>query len=389
MLTESFMVHFSKLEDPRIVNHNSRHKFFDIIVMAFIAVLCGCDDWVEVAEFCEARQKLFKELLELPNGIPSHDTFGRVFSIIDAEHFEEVFAEWMHVVFHKTKGEIIALDGKTIRAARAKGNKKGIHMVSAWACQNKLTLASVKVEDKTNEITAIKKILKMLDISKCTVTIDAIGCQKEIAKEIVARGGNYVLCVKDNQKEVRSAIETTFKIVEQRPCKEYSDTGERTEKAHGRVETRRYLSLPLTYTPYLEKDWAGIKSITKVIRTRTINGEETTVGIWYYISTHAYLSDKISEAIRNHWNIENNLHWQLDISFHEDQCRARIKNAAETFSLLRKISMAYLKKDLKSKVGIKCKRKKACWSDQYLFDILMDAQNGKGNACKKSLTENV
>jgi len=383
------MIHFSKLEDPRIVNHNSRHKFFDIIVMAFIAVLCGCDDWVEVAEFCDARQKLFKELLELPNGIPSHDTFGRVFSIIDAEHFEEVFAEWMHEIFHKTKGEIIALDGKTIRAARAKGNKKGVHMVSAWACQNKLTLASMKVAEGDNEITTIKKILKLLDISKCTVTIDAIGCQKEIAKQIVARGGNYVLCVKDNQKEVRSAVETAFKVVEQRPYKEYTDTGERNEKSHGRIESRRYLSLPLTHTPYLKDDWAGIQSITKVIRTRTIEGEETTIGVWYYISTHPYLSDKIAEAIRSHWNIENNLHWQLDISFHEDQSRARIKNAAECFSLLRKISMAYLKKDLKSKVGIKCKRKKACWSDQYLFDILMDAHNDKDKACEKSLTTNV
>jgi predicted transposase YbfD/YdcC len=387
MLTESFMIHFSKLEDPRIANHNSRHKFFDIIVMAFIAVLCGCDDWVEVARFCKVKIKLFKELLELPNGIPSHDTFGRVFSIIDAWHFEEVFAEWMHEIFHKTRGEIIALDGKTIRAARAKGNKKGVHMVSAWACQNKLTLASMKVAEGDNEITTIKRILKLLNISKCTVTIDAIGCQKEIAAAIVARDGNYVLCVKDNQKDVRSAIETAFKIVEQRPYKEYTDTGEQQEKAHGRIEARRYLSLPLTYTPYLKDDWAGIQSITKVIRTRTIEGEETTVGVWYYISSHPYLSDKIAEAIRNHWNIENNLHWQLDISFHEDQCRARVKNAAESISLLRKISMAYLKKDLISKVGIKCKRKMACWDDQYLADILMGAYNQDADkACEKSPT---
>jgi len=388
MLTEGFFVHFSKLEDPRIVNHNSRHKFFDIIVMAFIAVLCGCDDWVEVARFCKAKQKLFKELLELPNGIPSHDTFGRVFSIIDGEHFEEIFSEWMHEIFNKTDGEIIALDGKTIRAARARGNKKGIHMVSAWACYNKLTLASVKVADKTNEITAIKKILTLLDISKCTVTIDAIGCQREIAKEIITRGGNYVLCVKDNQKEVRSAISTCFNIVEQRPFKEYSDTGEQKEKSHGRIEARRYLSMPLTYTEYLKKDWDGIKSITKVIRTRTTD-EKTEEGIWYYISSHEYTSDKIAEAIRSHWNIENNLHWQLDISFHEDQCRARIKNAAECISLLRKISMAYLKKETQSKVGIKCKRKMACWDDQYLVDVLTLANQDSDKECEKSLTENV
>ncbi len=377
------MVHFSKLEDPRIVNHNSRHKFIDIVVMAFIALLCGCDDWVEVTGFCKAKINLFKELLELPNGIPSHDTFGRVFSIIDSFQFEEVFAEWMHEIFHKSRGEIIALDGKTIRAARAKGHKRGIHLVSAWACQNKLTLASVKVADGNNEITAIKQILKMLDISRCTVTIDAIGCQKEIAKEIVARGGNYVLCVKGNQKELRSCIETAFKIAEQRPYKEYTDTGERREKSHGRVETRRYLSLPLTHTPYLKDDWAGIQSITKVIRTRSIDGEETTTGIWYYISSHSNLSDKIAEAIRSHWNIENNLHWQLDVSFHEDQSRARIKNSAQSLALLRKISMAYLKKDKASKVGIKCKRKMACWSDQYLFDILSDAQSNENDPCEK------
>lgn len=388
MLTSSFIMHFSKLEDPRIVNHNSRHKFFDVVVMAFIAVLCGCDDWVEISEFCKARVKLFKEFLELPNGVPSHDTFGRIFSLIDSENFEAVFSEWMHDIFYKTKGEIIALDGKTIRAARLKGSKKGIHLVSAWACYNKLALASIRVDDKSNEITSIKQILKMLKITKCTVTIDAIGCQKDIAKEITNRGGHYVLCVKDNQKELKYDVATAFTLSDQFKYKEYTDTGVIKQKGHGRIETRRYLCLPIEYAPALKNEWPGIQSIVKVIRTRTV-GEQSSEEIQYYISSHAYLSEKIAESIRSHWQIENCLHWQLDVAFHEDQCRARIKNAAESFSLLRKISMAYLKKDQKSKVGIKCKRKKACWSEEYLFDILTDYHNTGDNNCEKSLTISV
>ncbi len=189
MLNSDFFIHFSVLEDPRITNHNTRHKFTDIFTLAFIANLCGCDNWPEVVAFCKAKIDFFKEFLELENGIPSHDTFGRVFSVIDSMHLEQLLISWMQTIFNKTKGEIVAIDGKTICASRKKGGK-GIHLVNAWACDNKLTLGTLKVDCKTNEITAIRSMLKYLNITECTVTIDAIGCQKSIAKEIVKKDAN-------------------------------------------------------------------------------------------------------------------------------------------------------------------------------------------------------
>ena len=376
MLSERFMIHFSQLEDPRITNHNSRHKFFDILTMAFIATLCGCDDWVEVSDFCKSKASFFEQLLELPNGIPSHDTFGRVFSLIDSHHFEELFSQWMKKLFIKTKGEVIAVDGKTIRGARHKHKHQGIHLVSAWACENQLTLGSVKVDEKSNEITAIPKLLNYLDITHCTITIDAMGCQKNIAQSIIKHGGNYVLCVKNNQKELRCDIATAFRLVENRPCQHYTDNKKHQEYKHGRIETRNYSSLPLDEFPYIQDNWPSAKSITKVTRARIIDGEQSEE-INFYISSHPYLSEQIHKAIRKHWHIENNLHWQLDVSFHEDNCRVRAGHAATNFSLLRKIALGYLKKEKTSKVGIKCKRKKASWDDGYLLNVLLA---GSGDA---------
>lgn len=382
MLSSDFILHFSVLEDPRVCNHNTRHKFLDILTLGFIANLCGCDDWVEVSEFCEAKQELFEQFLELPNGIPSHDTFGRVFSMIDTEHFEELFSEWMRKIFNKTKGEIIAIDGKTVRGSRAKGDKKGIHIVSAWACANKLTLGSVKVRDKSNEITAIPKLLKLLNITNCTITIDAMGCQKEIAREIIKRGADYVLCVKDNQKQLKFDIATMFDIADTRKYKGYIDSGKNVEKKHGREENRQYYTLPLDSQPLIKDDWPGAKSATKVIRTRIVDDEKTEE-INYYISSHSYISDYIKKAIRAHWNVENCLHWQLDVSFNEDKCRARIKNEAESIALLRKMSLAFLKKDKTTKAGIKCRRKKASWDEKYLIKVLIEGSQDEKVTCEQ------
>ena len=380
MLSSNFIEYFGRLEDPRVTNHNTRHKFIDILVMGFIATLCGCDDWEEIVDFCEEKGGMFSQFLELPNGIPSHDTFSRVFSMIDVEHFEEIFSEWMQEIFRKTDSDIIAIDGKTIRAAREKGQRKGIHIVHAWACHNKLSLGSVRVDDKSNEITAVPKLLKLLDITDCIVTLDAMHCQKSIAEAIINKGANYVLCVKDNQKGLRSSISTAFKILEQRPFKEYEDSGAQVEKGHGRIESRQYLTLPLTYLPYLKEEWPGIQSVAKVMRTRIIDGQESHEER-YYISSLEYTSKKIDKAVRNHWGIENRLHWQLDVSFNEDKSRARIKNAAQCLNLMRKISMAYLKKD-PDKAGIKRKRKRASYAHSYLFDILTKACSESEPACE-------
>ena len=384
MLTADFLNHFSKLEDPRITNHNTRHKFIDILVLAFVGILCGCDDWEEVAEYSKTKIDLFKQLLELPHGIPSHDTFSRVFSMIDTFHFEDLFIEWMNGLFIKSKGEIVALDGKTIRGAREKGTLKGVHIVSAWACKNQLTLGAMKVDCKENEITAIPRLLKLLNIAHCTVTIDAMGCQKKIAEQIIEKKANYVLTVKGNQKELRCDIETVFSIVEGRQHVECLESGEELEKKHGRKETRRYTSLPIDQFEALFSAWVGVKSITRVIRKRELTekcSEETV----YFISSHPYHSEQIKTAIRSHWHIENRLHWQLDVSFNEDRSRARIKNEAQSIALIRRISMAYLKKDVSVKSGIKCKRKKASWDASYLFRILSLGLEDKADdsACAK------
>jgi predicted transposase YbfD/YdcC len=382
MLSLDFQTHFSELEDPRVTNHNTRHKFIDILVLAFISVLCGCDDWVETVSFCKSKKQLFKQFLALPHGIPSHDTFSRVFSLIDAQHFEELFIAWMSELFVKTKGEIIALDGKTIRSSRNKG-LKGIHLVHAWACENSLTLGAMRVEDKTNEITIIPKLLKLLNIAHCTVTLDAMGCQRAIAETIIHNKANYVLHVKENQHELKTEIESAFKFLEMRPDLTHWDSGVQEESGHGRLETRQYISIPVLEHANIHPDWTGIQSATKVIRTRTIQ-DQVSHEICYFISSHPYHSPTIKKAIRAHWRVENNLHWQLDVSFNEDHSRARMKNEAQNLALLRRISMTYLKKDTQSKVGIKCKRKKAGWDDQYLLDIITGLYSQ--DHCKKKLT---
>jgi len=255
--------------------------------------------------------------------------------MIDGYHFEEIFIEWMKEVYTKTNGEIVSLDGKTIRGARAKGSLKGAHIVSAWACKNQLTLGAMKVDCKENEITVIPRLLKLLNIAHCTVTIDAMGCQKKIAEQIIEKKANYVLTVKGNQKELRTDIETVFSIVESRQHVECLESGEEIEKKHGRKETRRYTSLPIDEFTSLFSAWVGIKSITRVIRKRELD-EKISDETVYFISSHPYHSEQIKTAIRSHWHIENRLHWQLDVSFNEDRNRSRIKNEAQNIALIRR-----------------------------------------------------
>ena len=383
MLTSNFMVHFSQLEDPRITNHNTRHSFFDIFVLAFVANLCGCDNWSEVEAFCNSKIDFFKQFLSLSNGIPSHDTFGRVFSLIDSVHLEELLIAWMGTIFNETKGEVIAIDGKTLRGSKKQHQHSGIHMVNAWACNNKLTLGTLRVEDKTNEITAINKILDYLNIKRCTITTDAIGCQKSIAKKIAVKGGKYVLCVKNNQKNLKTSIKMSFGLLDKGFYEHHTDSGRKEEHAHGRKESRRYITLPVDYFKELKEEWSDIQSVVKVIRTRTLKGE-TSEEINYYISSHSYLSEHLIVAIRKHWHVENCLHWQLDVSFDEDHCRSRVKNEANNIAILRRLSMAFLKQDTTKKGGIKTKRKTAGWDDEFLLKVLTKGvqNNVRTKACK-------
>lgn len=372
MLSEEFVIHFSELEDPRVTNHNSKHTFEDIFILAFVANLCCCDSWVEVEEFCKSREDFFKEFLDLKNGIPSHDTFGRVFSMIDSTHLEMLLIDWMSKIFKKSNGEIIAIDGKTIRGSRRKGELSGISMINAWACENKLSLGSIKVDDGSNEISGISKMLDYLDIKKCTITIDAIGCQTKIADKIINNGANYILCVKNNQKRLKGFIESHFdNHIKRGKSRHISDTGVIIEKAHGREESRQILCLPSDDVYKLQESWPHAKSVIKVIRKRVVN-EKLSEQVNYYISSHSFLSIQITHGIRKHWNIENCLHWQLDVSFGEDGCRARVKNAANNLAVLRRLSLAFIKLNTSRKGSMKIKRKLAGWDNDFLKEVLID-----------------
>lgn len=372
---ENLLSHFSSITDPRKENHNKRHQLGDILVLTILAVICGADNWVEVETFGNEKIEFLNSFLELPHGIPSHDTLGDVFARLSIRELENSFLSWINALVESKNGEIIAIDGKTLR--RSHNRKKGqgaIHMVSAWASRNQLVLGQRQVDDKSNEITAIPELLKMLDIEGCTITIDAMGCQKKIAEQIYEQGGDYVLAVKENQGKLHEKIEHLFADGE---AKSYEAMWYRQhitiDGGHGRVETRNYTVLPMMYLPFFKLKWKGLQSIAMVESVREI-GDERTTERRYFISSLAADAKIISEAIRQHWTIENQLHWSLDMSFNEDNCRVRKGNAAGNLSIIRHIALNLLKHESSAKVGIKIKRRKAGWSQQYLAKVLAIAQ---------------
>lgn len=365
--------HFKTLKDPRILKKTS-HKLIDVIVIAICAIICGADGWTQVEEFGKARQEWFKGFLELSHGIPSHNTFGRVFSLISSKLFQSCFQQWINEVFEITDGQVIPIDGKTAKRSHHKRHdKSAIHMVHAWAAQNGVLLGQIKTKEKSNEITAIPELLKILEIKGCIITIDAMGCQREIAEEIIEKKADYILAVKGNQEKLEEAIKNTFNDAIKKDFEgiKYS-THKSNDKNHGRTEVRTCYVLPILYllgASEFKKKWKNLKSIILVISERTVNGK-TTVEHRFYISSLKKNAKKISAAIRQHWSVENSLHWSLDVTFKEDQCRIRIREAAENFSLLRKIALMYLKKETSLKGGIQTKRLRAGWDSKYLLKVL-------------------
>lgn len=366
----SITVHFARLEDPRI-DRSKKHKLLDIITIAICGVICGADSWVDIAMFGESKEEWFKGFLELPNGIASHDTFGDVFSRLDPVQFQECFMEWVRAVNELTKGQLVAIDGKTLRRSHDKLlGKKAIHMVSAWSTANGLVLGQVKTDEKSNEITAIPELLKQLELSGCIVSIDAMGCQKQIAKSIVDKGADYVLSLKGNQPRLHEDVKDLFDGAMQLGFEGMNyDMWESVEKGHGRIETRQcWVISDLTYIRSL-KDWRDLNCVAMVKAERRI-GDSISVESRYYISSLKGNARQLLRAIRGHWAIENSLHWVLDIAFREDDCRVRKDNAPQNLAVLRHISLNLLKQDKTLKVGIKAKRKRAGWDNQYLLNVL-------------------
>jgi predicted transposase YbfD/YdcC len=366
----SITTYFGRLEDPRS-DHTKRHKLIDIITIAICGVICGADSWVDLELFGKSKEGWLKGFLELPNGIPSHDTFGRVFARLDAQQFRDRFLEWVQAVSAVTRGQVIAIDGKTVRRSHDKSlGKSAIHMVSAWASENRLVLGQTKVAEKSNEITAIPELLALLDVAGCIVTIDAMGCQKEIARLIIEESGDYVLALKGNQGQLYREVQELFE--DEGLVTAEGNFHETVNGGHGRVEHRRCWSIAdpecLSYLNP-QGEWRGLRSVAKVTGERHI-GEEVSIESRYYISSLPGDAKQLLWAIRTHWGIENSLHWVLDIAFREDESRIRKGNGPENLATIRHAALNLLRQETTSKGGVKARRLLAGWDEGYLLKVL-------------------
>ncbi len=375
-LSDAFLSHFEGLVDPRAHGRNHRHKLEDIFAITLLAVVCGADNWVEISQFGQSRYEWLRTFLELPNGIPSHDTFGRVFALLDADAFERRFSEWARTLSTLLKDtaqkEIIAIDGKTSRAShnRQQGQSP-LHLVSAWASEQGLLLGQVSTREKSNEIEAIPRLLKMVDLDNSIVTLDAMGCQRAIATDIRQQKADYILALKDNHPSLSQMVHTAITIAER---KTFAGTPHlrRIEKvrARGRIETRRYTLLSCDKHFLAESRWPGLHSIGMLEVKRTVH-HETTRSVRYFLTSLEYSQMKdFMRGVRQHWHIEINLHWSLDVSFDDDRNRARTGHSQENLSIIKRIALNLLNQDRTTKLGIKAKRKKAGWDNQYLLTII-------------------
>jgi len=371
-VTAGIEEHFSELKDPRL-DRRKLHKLIDIVVIAICAVICGADTWEDVAAFGKAKQAWFSKFLEMPNGIPSHDTFNRVFNRLDPQEFQTCFMKWISAASELITGQVISIDGKILRRSHDKGiGKAAIDMVSAWANANGLVLGQIKVDDKSNEITAIPKLLKALEVSGCIVTIDALGCQTEIAETIVDQDADYVLALKENQGRLYEDVKLLFDELENSRYTTYTYDYVRTSnKGHGRIEIRECWTISdpdiLRYLRGSE-NWKNLQTVSRIRSQRTI-GDQKSIEDRFHIASICG-AKAVLRAVRSHWGIENQLHWVLDIAFDEDRHRLRKDHGPENFAVLRHIALNLLKQEKSLKRSIKGKRLVAGWNQDYLFKVL-------------------
>ena len=375
LLNVSFLNHFETLTDPRI-ERSKEHLLMDIVAIAILAVISGADGWGAIELYGKTKYEWLKGFLELPNGIPSHDTFSRVFARIEPKQFQECFLSWVNSITKKLELEVIAIDGKTMKQSYdRKQSQKPLHIVSAWSASHQLVLGQKKVNNKSNEVTAIPALLELLEIEKSIITIDAMGCQKEIAALIIKKKGDYLLALKGNQKLLHKDVKDWFELArkEEFASREHSYY-QQIEGGHHRVEKRQIWTVAVSELPSLHNQslWTGLKTVVMVVSERRL-WNKTTTEVRFYLSSLVSNAEKISQAIRSHWGIENSLHWTLDVTFSEDKSRIRKDHSPEDFALLRRLAVNLLKQEKGFKGSLKMKRYLAGMDNNYLVQILDSA----------------
>ncbi|MEH1789424.1 MAG: ISAs1 family transposase [Nostoc sp.] len=374
-ITSKFQEYFTEVKDPR-VERTRYHLLTDIITIAILAVIAGAQGWEDIEEYGLNKQEWLKTFLELPFGIPSPDTFRRVFEKINPKEFEQCFRQWVQSLVEKLGVEVVAIDGKTHRGSYDRESKlKALHTVSAWSSEHRLVLGQTKVNAKSNEITAIPALLEILDISGCIITIDGMGTQKSIAQKIIAANADYVLSLKDNHPTLHQQVKNWFEdSLAQGFFGLDVSISQRVEKGHHRIENRQVYTVSVSQLPVLhEQDlWAGLTTVVMVVRSIQ-HWNKTTQEVQFYMTSLKSDANKIGSAIRHHWGIENSVHWTLDVTFGEDECRIRSLHSPQNFALLRRIALNALERESSFRRSIRQKSRRAAMNDQYMLSVLTAA----------------